>query len=553
MKKRRLISMVSVLLVIVMLALASGCQNTAKPVEGEDVSPTDQPNSEDIPSSYISEEKITLKLLTTEWNNVQVGSDMPVYQELEKRTNIHLDIQLLPLTDPEEKFNLIMAGGDLPDIVGYANNNALLKYGMEGAFIPLQDLIKELGPDIVKALDDPLPNDKLPYTQNNWAEITASNGNIYSVPLISSSNAIGAVYAIRTDWLEKLDLEVPETAEELYQVLKAFKERDPNENGEADELPLVAGQGGKTPTILPLVNAFDAHMDLYIDENDEIKYGPVEENYKEGLMFLNRLYSEGLLEEDYLTATNDQFLARATGNKAGFMFAWPASGIGGATAGLQKLDPSYKFMPMAPLKSTSGARYKDTATAGRFLQPRNAITIANKYPEETMKLFNYIFTDEGTTLVSYGIEGEHYTMVDGKPKYTDLILNNPDGLDSELARVKDGLMITSLPYQIGWDCNFQAQQNAPWTTETWELYREPGMVEMPFPTLSFSDAELAKKNQITAEINTYKDAMIDKFIMGIEPFEKFDEFIANINRAGLPEMLEISNAAYSKYKEFGAQ
>ncbi len=476
---------------------------------------------------------------------------MPVYQELEKKTNIHLEFQLLPLSNHSEKFNLIMASGDLPDLVGYSHSTSIIKYGKQGAFIPLQDLIKEYGPDIKKALDNPLSNDKLPYKQNNWAEITADDGNIYTIPLISSTNAIGRVYAIRTDWLEKLGLKQPETPDELYQVLKDFKYRDPNGNQKADEIPFVSGAGGSTVTILPVINAFNAHMKLYIDTKDDtVKYGPVEQNYKEGLAFLNRLYEEGLLEEDYLTATRDQWLARTTGNQAGFMFVWPASGIGAVNNELQKTDKSFEFEPIAPMKSASGARYKDTFTAGSFLDYRSAISISNKYPVETMKYLNYCFTDEGTTLVSYGVEGLHYTMVDGKPVYTDLIINNPDGFDAEKARIKDGIDWTALPYQIGWDSHFQAfQKTAPATIKAWELYREPGMVEAPFPTLSFTDAEFARRNQILTEIDTYKDAMIDKFIMRLEPLEKFDEFVAGINKAGLPELLKITNDTYKRYKE----
>ena len=121
------------------------------------------------------------------------------------------------------------------------------------------------------------------------------------------------------------------------------------------------------------------------------------------------------------------------------MFAWPASGIGGANSGLQKLSSDYKFSPMAPLKSKSGAQFKDTNTAGRMVQPRMAISVTNKYPVETMKLFDYCLSEEGTHLISYGLEGVHHNMVDGKPVYTDYITNNPDGFDPEAGRVKDRL------------------------------------------------------------------------------------------------------------------
>lgn len=564
MGEKRLKVLVSIILIAAMLVAMSACQSstsktgTEGSTETADSGDSGKGQSEaegEVGGLPISKEKITLSILTTEWGNIQVGNEMPVYQELEKRTNIHLDFQLLPLTNPEEKFNLIMASDDLPDIVAYANTKALNKYGMEGAFIPLQDLIEKYAPDIKKAYDNPLPGEPLPYQQNVWAEVTAGDGNIYTIALISAANAIGPVWAIRVDWLEKLGLKVPETADDLYQALKAFKEQDPNGNGQADEIPFAAGQGGKTGRIIPVINAFDAHIGFYVDPADDtIKYGPVEENFKEGLAFLNKLYKEGLIEEDYLTATNDQWIARATGNQVGYAFLWPASGIGIANNGLKKLDPNFRFEPIPPLKSKSGKQYKDTATAGSMVVPRMAITVANKYPVETMKLFNYCFTEEGARLIEYGIEGVHHQIVDGKPVYTDLITKNPEGLDPELARIKDGLIATALPYHMGWECHFQAMKEAaPWTVKSWELYREPGMVEAPLPSLQFTDQELARVNQLTAEINTYKDPMVDKFIMGVESLDKFDEFVNNIKKAGLDELLKLYNDAYKRYKENAAK
>ncbi len=560
MLKKRLVSTASALLTAVLIVSMAGCQKGSETVGGGStsggaVSATDAKTG--TSGNPVSDEKITLKMLTTEWPGIQVGNDMAVYQELEKRTNVHLEFTLLPVEAALalDKFNLIMASGDLPDIVGYSRQDAIVKYGMQGAFIPLQDLINQYAPNIKKTLDNPLQGEKLPYKMDNWAEVTSEDGNIYSIPLFSCSNAIGAVYAIRTDWLDKLDLKMPETADELYEVLKAFKERDPNGNQKADEIPFASGAGGKTATILPVVNAFDAHMDLYIDKKDDtVKYGPVEESYKQGLAFLNKLYKEGLIEEDYLTATRDQWNARATSSQIGFMFVWPASGIGGANSGLQKVDPDFKFVPIAPLKSTSGAQYKDTYTAGRYLQGRNAISKSNKYPVETIKYLDYCFTEEGGLLASYGVEGLDYTLVNNEPAYTDRILKNTDGKDPETAAISDGINWTSLPYQIGWDPQIQQKKDsAPWTVNAWELYWEEGMVEAPFPTLQYTSSELARKNQIVTEINTYKDAMVDRLIMGLEPLEKFDDFIASINKAGLPELIKISNDAYARYKKFGSR
>lgn len=235
---KKLPKVLSALLVAVMALSIGACGKNPESTEstgntgGETAASTSgtssQSNSAGLP---IVKDKITLRILSETRADIQLGNDMPVFQELEKRTNVHLDWELLPVTKPEEKLNLIMSSGQLPDLVSLSPYPELMvKYGMEGAFIPVQDLIKEHAPDIKKALDNPLPGDKLPYTMDCWAELTASDGNVYTVPLLSSANAIGAVYAIRDDWLQKLNLKTPETLDDLYTALKAFKEKDPNGN-----------------------------------------------------------------------------------------------------------------------------------------------------------------------------------------------------------------------------------------------------------------------------------------------------------------------------------
>lgn len=561
-KNKKNIAVITLVLIFSMLFLVAcgGQPPQGTDSKGEDKSPVDKNEDKDPDKDKdqdqagtlpIVDEKITLSILAPDWAGIKVGNDMPVIQELEKRTNIHLEFELLPLTDTAEKFSVIMASKQLPDIISYGNHDEINRYGMEGAFLPLQDLIDEHAPNLKKSLDNPLEGQQLPYDMDPWAEITSDDGNIYAIPLLSASNALGPLWGIRVDWLDSLDLKMPETLDELYEALKAFKEKDPNGNNEADEIPFVAGQGAGLGRVLPLINAFGAHIDLYVDEDSNtIKYGPVESEYKEGLEFLNKLYSEGILEEDYLTSDLEQWKAKATGDKAGFMMMWPGSGFAAANAGLKELNPDFRIMPIAPVKGPKGHQFKDTFTAGRTVVYRTTLSHSNKYPEETIKLMDYLFTDEGLMLSSYGLEGTHYNLEGGEPVYTDIITDNPEGLDPEVARIKDGLIWTTLPYEMGWEPHFQAMEaNAPWTVQGWELYRESGMVEAPMPTLKFTQDELSKKNQIVADINTYKDAVISKFIMGEESFDKFDDFVSQIEKAGLEELLKIYNDAYTRYKE----
>lgn len=500
----------------------------------------------------ISKDPITITVLSDSRADLTIGSDMPALEELSKRTNINFDWQLLPVDASEKttKLNVIFASGDIPDIIQVGDANVANRYGMQGVLLNVKDLINEHAPNIVDAFNNPLQEDEIPYEIDVWGTITAKDGNIYNIPFISASNAIGAVWAMRTDWLEKVGMEVPTTTDELYEVLKAFKEQDPNGNGEADEIPWGAAAGGKTATITPIMTAFDAHMDLYIDKaTDTVKYGPAEENYKAGLEYLNKLYSEGLIESDYLSATHDQWTSRAGGNQMGMMFAWPGSGIGASNQALQALNTEYKFEPIKPFVSPSGNMAKDTKTAGNAVGYRTSISANTKYPVEIIKLLDYCFSDEGYLLCNFGIEGEDYTMVDGVPTYTDKILNNPDGIDPETIRLQQGTRWQALPYENGWVDNYQAmEKNGPWTIAAWDIYKKAGLVEAPFPTLGLTEEELSTRASLVSEIETYRDPMIDKFIMGEESLDHFDQFVEGLNKSGLQDLLKMLNTAYDEYK-----
>lgn len=168
------------------------------------------------------------------------ASEVPVepdtvenWKVIEEKTGIDLEWQIVQVEGKDQQFNLLMAAGDLPDIVSYYEGKGgfttIGRFGEEGAFLPLEDLIAENAPNLKKIiLDDPLVREA----------VTAQDGHIYVVPMMAAIKAARGWF-LRYDWLDKLGLDVPETIDELYTVLKAFKTQDPNGNGKADEIPLV--------------------------------------------------------------------------------------------------------------------------------------------------------------------------------------------------------------------------------------------------------------------------------------------------------------------------
>lgn len=494
--------------------------------------------SEEGTTTAVSKQKLTLKFLCYSRSDFQYSNDMPVFQELEKKTNVHLEWQLLPVTDAGTKFNLIMASNELPDIISYGDGNLLNKFGMEGAFIPLDDLINKNAPNIKKAMTNPpfpIPHIK--------AEMKATDGKIYALPFITETHT-GEIFCIRKDWLDKLNLKVPETTEELYDVLKAFKEKDPNGNGKADEVPFCPDSG--IYDVTTLMNSFGAHENYYVAKDNKIKYGPIEENYKEGLGFVNKLFKDGLLDKEFLSMNREQFLKKVSTNTVGMFYAWPFSGLGACNNEISKLDPNYKYISMLPVKGPHGDRYKERPQ--NMILPRTVITKSNKYQKETIKYFDYLYSEEGIRLMNWGIEGRDYTLVDGKPQFTDFILKNPDGKDVASIRALEGMQM-ALPTVATMEPEMAAVADKE-VPRAWKTYDDAKVLAPNFPRLPLNEDQKAKANNKSTEIDTYVSENISKFMIGEKPLDEFSNFADQIKKMGIDDVLNIYNDSYKKYLEF---
>ena len=190
-------------------------------------------------------------------------------------------------TGRTEALNLMLASGNVPDIVGSSRiRDFVNQYGPEGAFVPFNDLIAEHAPNIA-AYDAERPDIE--------AAVKASDGQMYYIPYLPDGK-YGRAYWIRTDWLNALGLDMPETLDEYEAVLRAFKTQDPNGNGIADEVQFFARQW---PELIRLVTLWDgrAHgSNTYHDflvEDGKIGHGYVGEGYRDGIANLARWYEEG--------------------------------------------------------------------------------------------------------------------------------------------------------------------------------------------------------------------------------------------------------------------
>ena len=545
--KRKAKNLIALALALGMgLSIFSGCNDNSSenannspspsPSSSSSASPSSSPSSSsEEGSTKIVDEPITLKVLTTAEAGITLTPDTAVFKEISNRTNINFEIEELPLVEPMQRLNLIMASQDLPDL--FANTGATKdffdKYGSEGALIDIKDLVKEHAPNIQAAFDNP------PFGDTPVADLYSEGGKLYIIPVYSHPQP-GAVWCIRQDWLDKVGMEAPTTVDEFTAVLKAFK--DQNVNGSGHVIPI---SFASTDYVRQILNFFGVYKDFYLDtESDTIKYGPLDEGWKEAAEYIHSLYQDGLLDNEYLTNDQTIFDQKVTDNRVGVFMGWPMSGLEKSNTLIQAIDENAHYTTFAPIKkdASTTTALKEDKQATQII--RSAISSTNPYPVETIKLLDYLFSEEGIELTNWGIEGEDFTVVNGEKKFVDSILNDPDGV--ALARGKRGMQ-RAFPFVCDVDAEYSVVSDE--ISKAWTTYNESGALAPLLPGVSIPEDKQARFNSIKTQIDTYRKEKEAAFFTGTEDVASgYDAFVQELKTRGIDEILQIYNDAYTEYK-----
>ncbi|WP_235886191.1 type 2 periplasmic-binding domain-containing protein [Paenibacillus cymbidii] len=479
-----------------------------------------------------------VQLTASRPNGMNSLNDMEAYKELEKITGIHVDFKHPASGQETNQFNLMMSSGDYPDVIEWnwaaypGGGRAALD---SGAIVKLNDYIDKYAPNLKKLLTD---------NPDIRKQISTDNGDIYSFPFLRNAPTLQTYFGlgIRKDWLDKLGLQVPTTIDEWHAVLKAFKEKDPNGNGKADELPLLLNKGtfnwGN-----PIINAWGIRNDFYLD-NGKVQYGALTPQYKEFLATMRAWYKEGLIDPDYAATDAKQKTAKVTGELVGAMDVTVGGGIGTFMNAMKDKNPAFNLAgaPYPTLKKG------DKPVLGQMEPIFNglgaAISKKNKNVVETVKWLDYKYGQQGSMLFNFGVEGKSYTMVNGFPTYTDDVMKNKDGLAFGVALTKYAIPFGA---PISQDTRYMDQNAAlPQQKEALQLWTQPDNKGW-LPTLSLTSEEASKFATIMNDVKTYNDEMFDKFIMGAEPIENFDKFVEKLNKMNVQDAVKIEQAAYERY------
>lgn len=543
--KKKYVLLLSTLLSVSLL-LMSACSNTGNnadhkaPLANES---TDNINKTGMP---IANEPVHLKGLVAKYELVKDWNEHKGLKDYEAKSNVIIDWDSVPQNTFEERRNLLFASNDLPDFVMRAmlSPQLITSYAAAGQIIPLDDLIDAGYAPNLSALME--ANDGI------RKSITSADGHIYSLPNISEADGRIASSWINKEWLDTLGLEMPTTMDEFYEVLKAFKEQDPNGNGIADELPISGykennssgneffrsfygswGFGGNSGIIAP-------YMD--VDDEGNVRYIATDDTFKDMLTFFNKLWAEGLIDKEIFSQDMNQEVAKIDEERVGYV----AKGNNNLWMG----DNRSHYVQNPVFKAIDGDVYwtgvsPKVRDLGSFV-----ITSKNPNPAATLRWADYFLSEEGTALARLGIQDVTYTIDgDGFYKLKDEFANNPNGLTVDEALAEYTIFQGgNIPQRVTQNVD-QSAAVLPEMIANKDVIRPFLVPDEKLMIPNFTEEENIQLSTYATDIEAFTDEQIVKFITGARPIGEWEAFVETLGKMKLDKYLAIYQAAYDRWNQ----
>ncbi|MFK7696307.1 extracellular solute-binding protein [Paenibacillus sp. HJGM_3] len=439
-----------------------------------------------------------------------------LWKEIEKRTNTKLNITWVSPNNIIEKTNVTLASGDIPDLMYLEDLNLAQFRSMvaQGAFWDLTPFLKDY------------PNFKnIPaYAWEN----SKINGKNFVIPRPYPIVGGGLFPLIRKDWLDKLNLKMPETLEEFKAALKAFVNNDPDGNGQKDTTGYAATAG----SLNFIYNTYNNTNGEWKEKDGKLTPNITEDASREALLYIKGLYDEGLISKDFSILKLSNINEAVNSGKAGSA-GYAMNNGWKFTEELRKSNPNAAMVPMPYVKGPQGNKFT-IATSGFY----GAFAIPKKVPEDKVKkllaFMDYGFSSEGNTLANYGVKDTHYTETNGLKKTTEKFAQDLlDGNFMGIYMLNSNDLVTLVP---GIPSDFYELNKKVYTEREQAAPKDPSV-----GLFSESNAKL------WPDIKKKVDDMRVKVILGQEKIEAYDAFIANLKKDGdLQKIIKEMNDAYAQ-------
>ena len=563
-------TIVLILTLCVVMGLVSGCvvanqEETFAPLDLDtpiEIGPVPDHDWQEITISVMGAQGAT-----NDWGSTYVVKAM--------QAMFGVTMNCMPYSDDDwpTKLTLMKTDDELPDLL-LCSNISVSSAKTDGSkgyyYLNFMDYIAYM-PNLAKFL-----NDHPDYRRF----VTAPDGGIYGLPQYMEAQ-IGAHPRnfIKTSWLENLGLEMPNTVDELYEVLKAFKEQDANGNGDPnDEIPMMWANYARTPEhtlltafgIIPASATEKPYYLLQVSDEGEVYLADATDNYRAYLQYMNKLWEEGLIYSESYT-TDIKVQRELTRDDRVGIFSdsagWVAKGDGVTSddyyySSFNALTSEYNTTPVVPL------------TYGISNQCWFVVSKDTEHPEEICRMIDYFFSDEGAMFGQSGDQSSYATyrayevpgleecmgwfQFDAKPKGYDSwetyrhqyqTINNAFNVRS-LKGYVDDVILNMTVEELDVIIETKADNFPLHGVQLAKRMAETG-AEFVYgiPNVMFTEEEGREFAPLQADIKSYCQTQKALFLTGeldIDDDDEWQNFVDTLNRMGLERLLELEQQAYDR-------
>jgi putative aldouronate transport system substrate-binding protein len=349
---------------------------------------------------------------------------------------------------------------------------------------------------------------------------------------------------IRKDWLDKLGLPMPETMDEWYNTLVAFRDRDPNGNGKKDEIPLVSTSGQEA--IRGFYAAWGKFDTMYVN-NGQVFFGAYENEYKEYLLTLQKWIMEGLVDPNFSTLNTVQADAAMLNGISGVCY----DGLG---LGLDKFYSHFQSNDVvvgAPFPTlTKGAGSYNFMAIGRdFGGSGAALSPKGKNNEIAAKWLDYLYSEDASILLNFGVEGKTFNWINGYPQLVDEIINSPNNESVNVALGRYAIGVSVFPFVNDPRVRVQRLIRIQAQTDALNLWNQTD-ISRALPLVSFLPEESQELAGIMSEVNTFMKEYTLSFLLGRRDINReFDGYIGILKSLGIERAIQINQTALDRYNK----
>lgn len=462
-------------------------------------------------------------------------SETPGFKAWQEQTGITAEI-----VEPADSaaILLMLSSDSVPDIVCMNKNiypGGTMKMVEDGLAINLSEHMDDWCPDY-KALLESSDQYKIAATEVDGNVYTFEG---YGFELNSPYRSWQGMVA-RQEYLDQLNMEVPTTVDEFYDFLKAMKDQL------GVETPLIGETWCMNNAFSKgyLTSPFDLPTTDRYHDGDTVKWGAYQPEYKDFLEFMNKLYTEKLMDNNYAATDGPTIQATFVQGNAGVIVA-SASKLSILKNAADNAD-DFNLVAIPNIVKEKGDRPMYGLSDPYFSTNYTTYVTGDcKNPEAAVKFLNYLHTEAGSMLYNFGIGGESYEMVDGKPVLTDLITKNSEYSLDQMLRVYG---LTNWP---GIQKIEMSEQRFPLESQrhAYEVWSDTDVDKYQIVNASILPDLNDEYAALYADVSTFMSENTAKFIAGTQPLSEFDSYMDTLKSMGMDRLMEIIQQSYDAYNK----